>query len=73
MKASDPDHKELIQIGLKNGEEIQSFAKRNIRRSSVFQYALIKGQPAQFPVDKTIHDVLPFLFSCIPAGKKDSV
>ena len=47
----DADAVELLQVGLIDHQELEALQQRHRRICRLEQYALVKGEPAQLPVD----------------------
>ena len=51
LRSPDPDHEELIQVGAKNGQELESLQQRYRLILRFFKYPAVEFQPAQIAVD----------------------
>ncbi len=48
------NHEELIEVGTDNGQELQSFAQRNVFGASLLKHAVIEFEPAQLAIDVVV-------------------
>ena len=52
LQGAHPHHKEFVQVGPVDGQELQLFRQRDVFVLAQHQDPLVKIQPAQLPVDK---------------------
>ncbi|BAS10296.1 hypothetical protein AHiyo4_37180 [Arthrobacter sp. Hiyo4] len=60
LQARHPDHKELVQVGRKDGQEGHAFQEVERRIFGEFQDAGVERQPAELAVQKTVRPDVPF-------------
>jgi len=51
LDASDPDHKELVEVGRKDGRELYTLKQGGCRLTHFLEHTSIELKPAELPVD----------------------